>query len=140
LLLFFNFVFFIMKILSRTGTVLLALLLLAGSAGFTITRFYCGPYLRSVHILTQPIPCCTQSNEAGGFCHSEKEYVKADIKSELPASRRSFVPVPRVLAVIAFAIDTDTVKDLPAGDWEAIFHPPPLLYRQSPGFIQSFLF
>ena len=129
-----------MKIISRTGTVLLALLLLAGSAGFTITRFYCGPHLRSVHIITEPVPCCTQSNEPGGFCHSEKEYVKADIKSELPASRRSIVPVPRVQAAICLVFDRETAKDFPTGDREALFHPPPLLFRQSPCFTQSFLF
>ncbi|GEM_PF-6251570 len=131
-----------MKILTRSGILLLAVLLLAGSTGFTITRFYCGPHLQSIHVLTEPTPCCAQSNEPGGFCRTEKEYVKADIKSELPVKKQGLPPLSFVQPLFC----SNSGSSLSARGFsppsfiENTSHSPPLIYRHLPVYTQSFLF
>ncbi len=131
-----------MKILTRSGILVLAVLLLAGSTGFTITRFYCGPHLQSIHVLTEPVPCCAQSNEAGGLCRTEKEYVKADIKSELPAKRQSLPPLSFEQPVFCSKSGSSLSARgfSPPSFIEDRSHAPPITYRYLPAFTQSFLF
>ena len=129
-----------MKTLTQSGIVLLAMLLLAGSTGFTITRFYCGPHLQSIHIFREPVPCCSQSNESGGFCHSEKEYVKADIQSELPVKRRLLNLPKTFLIFVRHRPFTLKRENAPLTYIENPSHSPPLLCRYLAVFTGSFLF
>jgi len=50
----------------------LVILLLATTAGFTISKHYCGERLISVAINTGAEPCCDDGK--GNCCHNEAEY------------------------------------------------------------------
>jgi len=127
-----------MKLLQKITPILLAALMLVGTSGFKVEKFYCGTHLQSIHIFTSSTPCCSKSNQAEGKCHTETEYVKADLNGDLPILSQKIDQPTTSLAILEVfvqylfnPINTTVVKYLN--------YKPPLMLLDIPVLIQSFL-
>jgi hypothetical protein len=54
----------------KLAHIIISLLLMVSTTGFTITRHYCGDRLEKMAINTQPKSCCTMH----GCCHNETSF------------------------------------------------------------------
>lgn len=127
-----------MKAFQKILALVLAVLILVSTNGITVEKFYCGSYLKSVHVFTSPKPCCPRPNTPEGSCRTETKYSKADINIELPPLVLKLVPL-----VISYFIYEVFILTTPAIAQSSIVkylnYKPPLIPEDIPVLIQSFL-
>ncbi|MBE9511743.1 MAG: hypothetical protein IMY71_12775 [Bacteroidetes bacterium] len=57
----------------KTANIILVLLLLTTTIGFSVSKHYCGSRLVEVSINSEAEPCCNDMGNSG-YCHNETEY------------------------------------------------------------------
>ena len=127
-----------MKLFQKIITFLLAALIYVGTTGFTVEKFYCGSHLKSIHIFTSKTPCCSKSNKPEGKCRTEKEYIKADIIGDLPVLPQK-IEQPALSPVIITAFVQFLFINSNTYPLKYLNYKPPLLFKDIPVLIQSFL-
>jgi len=73
--------------LKRIGHIIIILLLLCGTTGFTITRHYCGGRLMHASLFSTPGNCC---KEDCNCCHNEKIKIHITDQFETSTFRTDF--------------------------------------------------
>lgn len=127
-----------MQLARKITCLMLSAIVLFTTTGFTVTKFYCGTQLRSVHVLTQPDYCCSNANTTKGRCHTEIQYFQMDYDGTSPSvdqkvnSDFTFVCTQYVTQELFF-----NSIDKHANDY--LNYKPPLIQRDIPILIQSFL-
>ena len=127
-----------MKPLQKIASLLLSALLFVGTTGFTVEKFYCGTHLRSIHIITTPTPCCADPGTPKGKCHTETEYVKADLNADRPieAKKAEQIVVPMAFVPVSTSVLPSWTTYYPP---EYLNYRPPLRIRNIPVLFSSFL-
>jgi hypothetical protein len=126
------------KIFNHITTLLLAVLIVVGIAGFKVEKFYCGSYLRSIHIISCPTPCCAKTNKPEGKCRTEKQYFKIEIDSEAPPTNFE-IDIPNFYFGIISDIDPVDLPNRESYPSKYLNYKPPLLLKDIPVLIESFL-
>jgi hypothetical protein len=128
-----------MKQFQKITAILLATMILVGTTGFKVEKFYCGTYLKSIHVFTSPTPCCLETNTTEGKCRTEKEFIKAEVNGDLPVlSQKIELPVFSS-SIFTQAINQALSTQSDLSPTKYLNYKPPLLLRNIPIITQSFL-
>ncbi|MBL4624973.1 MAG: hypothetical protein JKY42_07525 [Flavobacteriales bacterium] len=127
-----------MKQVQKITTVLLAALIMVGTTGFTVEKFYCGTYLKSIHVFTSPTPCCIKTNTLEGKCRTETEYIKAEIASDLPVLSHSLA-YPAISSILLSKLSSVSIPSQKIVLVKYLNYKPPLVLRDIQVLVQSFL-
>ena len=127
-----------MKLFHKITALLLTALILIGTTGFTIEKFYCGSYLKSIHLFTSPTPCCLKPNNPEGKCRTETEYITSKFNGDLPFLTQKIEQLTNFPATstLFFQFLFTYSKSYPV---MYLNYKPPLLVKDIPVHIQSFL-
>jgi len=127
-----------MKLFQNIIGIFLAALLWIGATGFTVEKFYCGSYLRSIHVFSSPEPCCNKTNTPEGRCRTESEYVEAEISGVLPVFAKK-IEKPLVATAILPKLVQLFSNEFEISPIKYLHYIPPLLLKDISVLLQSFL-
>lgn len=106
----------------KSFNIILSFLLLAATTGMAVSKHFCGEYLISVSLFSNPDTCC----DDGNCCHNETAFYQ--VNEDFSAPQITNTPDLQEIAVLGFAILIP--NQAPADKHSTTFHntnstPPP---------------
>jgi hypothetical protein len=120
--------------LKKIGHITLVLLILATTAGMTISEHYCGDTLREVSFMHEADPCCDIPDDC---CHNESStYV---IDDSFSVSNFNFEFTTQLISIpVCFELYKVSLEEQPSTLFWINTHPPPNI-STTQAKVQSFL-
>lgn len=108
--------------LRKTHYIIIAVMLLISTAGFTVSKHYCGTRLIETSLNALPESCC-DSTGTPNCCHNEVMHYQLDddftgsITTLLPHPHNNILPAPVIIRVCFLSlknqVDTESAVDPP---------------------------
>jgi len=119
----------------------MAMLILFTTAGFSLHKHHCTITKETVTSVSHVKNCCGIEDEKEcpkGCCHDETEIIQLDTELPLPATAHNFTP-EQFVAVIQYCVLNNLFTTGNTALTKYFNYKPPLLLRDIPVLIQSFL-
>lgn len=121
---------------------MMAMFILLTTAGFALHKHHCTVTKKTITSVAHVEGCCgTQEKEQEcpkGCCQDETEYIQIDTELTLPATAHEFTP-EQFVAVLQYCILNNLFNAETKTSAKYLNYKPPLLLRDIPVLIQSFL-
>lgn len=121
------------------ANIFLAILLLIGTFGVTISKHYCGGHVHDIAINKPADACGMEDDMPTGCCHNESEHFGVEDEFQLQNFEADVTPNTFVLYSIAYFISNSTLQESKTKGQFLTAIPPPLSEPDIYIKVQSFL-
>jgi len=130
-----------MEVSRKILAILMAMFILLTAVGFSLNTHYCTATNKTVVSFNSIKSCCNVASEEGcsnGCCHDETEYIVLSSEISQPAVTTNISPIQFVALVQFILPDGLFDQDVEVFN-KYLSYSPPLLFRDIPVRVQSFL-
>lgn len=123
----------------KTAHIVLVLLLLITTMGFSVSKHYCGSRLVEVSINSEAEPCCNDMGTSN-CCHNETEYfqLKEDLVKPVSFENNQIAGFD-ILFPLVFVYSFNTPGNIETGVLNYAESPPPPAIQTKLSFLQTYL-